>query len=285
MAAPRTFRAVLLAVLLAIQLPGVAAAQGRGPLWDKIRDSGKLVCGAMPAYPIVSYSVDGPRRYEGYAAAFCRAIVAALSTEMGKPIDIAWQETSWANLVLDLQSGRIDIFAGMTATEERKKALDMAGPMYELAECVINRKGFPGFSTWEGYNDPKVRIAVTAGTSEEKLVRRVAAKAEIVAFKEVAEAVLAIQSGRADALPLAITTCLNTMKRAAAVFGGYVVPEPVHSDSSAAGMRKDGDGRFAAWLQKWAEESRANGTVKAIFIEQMKLANYDLANLPAGLKF
>ena len=285
MTAPRRMQIIGLIAMAAMLVPGLAASQDRGPLWDKIRDSGRLVCGALPAYPIVSYRVDGPRRYEGYAAAFCRAVAAALAAEMKKPIEVAWQETAWATVVLDLQSGRIDMFAGMTATEERKKALDMAGPMYELADCMINRKGFPGFATWEGYNDPKVRIAATSGTSEEKAVRALAPKAEIITFKEVSEAVLAIQSGRADALPLAITTCLNTIKRAAGVFGGYVVPEPVHSSGSGAGMRRDGDGRFAAWLQKWAEESRANGTVKAIFLEQMKLADYDLANLPAGLKF
>lgn len=270
--------------LLAGLAPGRAAAQGK-PLWDKIEESGTLVCGAMPAYPIVSYSVHDARRYEGYSPAFCRAIAQGLTAAMGKSIQVAWEQTSWANLVLDLQSGRIDVFPGMSVTEERLKALDMAGPLYELADCMIYRKGTAGRPTWEAYNEPNMRIAVVSGTSEEKAARALAPKAQILAFKEVSEAILSIQSGRADALPLAITSCLNTMKITSGVFGGYVVPEPVHATDSAAGMRKDGNGRFASWLQKWAVESRASGRVRELFIEQMKLAGFDLSNLPAGLHF
>ena len=82
-------------------------AQGK-PLWDKIQESGTLVCGAMQAYPIVSYAVPGARRYEGYSPAFCRAIAKDLSAPMGRTIDVAWQPTSWATVVLDLHPDRTE---------------------------------------------------------------------------------------------------------------------------------------------------------------------------------
>ena len=263
---------------------GAARAQDKA-LWDKIRDNGEIVCGAMPSYPIVSYAVPGPAKYEGYASNFCRAIAEGLSMEMKKYIAIRWQETSWATLVLDLQAGRLDIWPGMSATEERKKALDMSGPLYALAECMLHRKGFEGFKTWTGYNDPKIRIAVTSGTTEEKVVRALAPKAEMLSFKQVSEAILAVQAGRADALTLAVTTCLHTMKTTTNIFGGYSVPEPVSSESSAAGMRKDGDSRLLAWVTKWGEDNRANGRVRWLFMDAMQKADFDLGNLPAGLQF
>jgi polar amino acid transport system substrate-binding protein len=280
-----SFRSLLIWVLATASLsPSWAAAQGK-PLWDAIRESGTLTCGAMEAYPIVSYAVPSSRRYEGYSPAFCRAIAHDLSSAMGKTIEVAWQPTSWATVVLDLQSARMDLFAGMSVTQERLKALDMAGPLYELADCMIYRRGTTGRASWADYDDPAARIAVVAGTSEEKATRELAPKAEILAFKEVSAAILSIQAGRADALPLAITSCLNTMKITSGIFGGYVVPRPVHATDSAAGMRKDGDGRFAAWLQKWAVDARSSGRVRELFIEQMGLAGFDLSNLPAGLKF
>jgi polar amino acid transport system substrate-binding protein len=277
---------------VAVVSTGIALAASVAPasaqdssLWSKIEKSGELVCGAMPAYPIVSYSVSGPAKYEGYAADFCRAMAEALSADMKKPIKIVWTETSWATLVLDLQSGRMDIWPGMSATEQRKKALDMSESLYELAECTLHRKGFDGFPTWAGYNKPSVRFAIVSGTTEEKVTKELAPQADISVFKQASEAILSVQSGRADVMTLTVATCLNTMKTNPNIFGSYRVPEPVRTEPSAVGMRKDGDGRLLKWVNDWATKARDGGRVRSIMMGAMEKAQFDLSNIPASLKF
>jgi polar amino acid transport system substrate-binding protein len=264
---------------------GNASGQNTQALWDKVSESGGLVCGAIPANPIGSYKVGTSENYEGYEINLCRQIALDLSIAMKKQINLKLQETSWSTVVLDLQSGKVDIWPGMSVTPERVKAIDMAGPMYELAHCAVNRKGMAGLKTWEDYSKPSVRIASVTGTSDEKAAREFAPNATILSFKETSEAILAIQAGRADAHVTNILTCIDILEKNPNVFGDVVIPTPVHSLPSSAGMRRDGDERFYKWLQSWAETSRTSGKVRWLFYDAMQRAGFDTSKIPEGFSF
>ncbi|MBI1779035.1 MAG: transporter substrate-binding domain-containing protein [Proteobacteria bacterium] len=279
-------------VMLGAALGLAAAASMSGPanaqtknLWNKISESGTLTCGAMAAVPMNSWKVDGPVRYEGYSIGFCRELVKELTKAMGKPIKLDFYETTFANVVLDLQSGKIDLWAGMSATEERKKALDMTGPLYDLAHCVVQRKGMGALKTWEDYSKPEIKISSATGTSDEKALQEMAPKAANMSFKDNAAAILAVQSGRADGYVTNVLSCLRILKESPTVFGEIVVPTPVRSLPSAGGVRKDGDGRFFKFVDEWAARSRADGTVKAVMTEAIIKNGLDPTQLPAGFSF
>lgn len=267
-----------------VSMSGPANAQGKA-IWDKVSETGTLTCGAMAAVPMNSWKVDGPNRYEGYSIGFCRELVKELTKAMGKPIKLDFYETTFANVVLDLQSGKADLFAGMSATEERKKALDMTGPMYDLAHCVVQRKGLTGLKTWADYSKPEIKISSATGTSDEKALQEMAPKATNMSFKENAQAILAVQSGRADGYVTNVLSCLRILTESPTVFGEIVVPTPVRGLPSAGGIRKDGDGRFFKFVDEWAVRSRANGTVKAIMSEAIVKNGLDPAKLPAEFNF
>ena len=267
-----------------VSVSGPANAQGKA-IWDKVSESGTLTCGAMAAVPMNSWKVEGPNRYEGYSIGFCRELVKELTKAMGKPIKLDFYETTFANVVLDLQSGKADLFAGMSATEERKKALDMTGPMYDLAHCVVQKKGLTGLKTWADYSKPKIKISSATGTSDEKALQEMAPKATNMSFKENAQAILAVQSGRADGYVTNVLSCLRIMTESPAVFGEIVVPTPVRGLPSAGGARKDGDGRFIKFVDEWAARSRANGTVKTIMSEAIAKNGLDPTRLPAEFNF
>lgn len=254
-------------------------------LWEKISTSGTLVCGAIAGDPIGSWKAPGKDDWQGYEINLCRAIAHDFGKHLGKPIKVEFKETTWATVVLDLQSGKLDLWPGMTASAERKRAIDMAGPMYALPNCIVDRKGLSPRTRWDEYNDPTLRLAAVTGTLTEKGLREdLAPKATHLSFKDLTEATLAVQSGRADAIGLDILRCLSTMK-AKGLFGNLVFPEPIRANPSSAGMRKDGDGRFHAWAQKWAEESGKNGKIKQILIQAMKQGGYDISLLPESIRF
>ncbi len=173
-----------------------APASAQAPsVWDKIQSSGTLVCGGLPDHAPAGWKVSTPNEYEGYIANFCRAIVADLSKAMGKEIKLKYEQTNWSTVVLDTQAGRIDLAGGLSVTEERKKALDMPGPAYVLADAIIYRKGYPVYKTWEEYNKAEVRSANTTGTSTEKTSQELLPKAQQLSFKQRPEMILAIQVG------------------------------------------------------------------------------------------
>ena len=278
-------RAVAIALLITA-MPGPAAAQAA---WEHILSTGKLRMGVMPGRPPAVWKYPATNTWEGFNVEFARDVVKALSKEMGKPIQLDYVETSWATVVLDIQSNRLDALFGMSETEERKKAIDMAGPLYHLAHCYVNRKGLADsqgqkLTAWSDYSRPEVKVATVMGTSDEAAIRQLSPKATILALKTEAEAILSVQSGRADAYRTSVITCLQVLKSNPA-FGNITFPTPIKSLPSSAGMRKDGDGRFHRFMQKWAEENRTNGNTKKWITSSVRLAGLNPDDLPPELGF
>lgn len=260
---------------------GSAAAD---PVWDRIQSSGSIVCGAIPNDPVGSWEDRTTGQWEGYEIDLCRAIASDLSKEMGREIKPSFRETSWKTVVLDLQSNKIDIWPGMSATPEREKALSMVGPMYGLAFCGVTSKAFKSDGTWESLNKPEVRIATVTGTSLETAFKKFAPKATHITLSEYAEVALAVQSGRADIMGADALRCLNVHKNAGNAFGDIVFPAPVQSMGSSAGVIRAAD-RLTPWLKNWSEQKQASGEVKDIFIKVLQNAGFDTSIIPPEVQF
>lgn len=261
-----------------------AGAAMADAVWDRIESSGTVVCGAIPNDPIGSWVDKETNRWEGYEIDLCRAIVGDLSKEMGKELKIEFHETSWGNVVLDLQAQKIDIWPGMSATEERKKALSMVGPMYNLAFCAMDGKGSDVGKTWEELNSPDIRIATVTGTSVEAAFKKMAPNANHITLAKFSEITLAVQSGRADVMGADVLRCLSAMKDAPNVFNSIFFPTPVQAMGSSAGLLKSSD-KLTEWLTAWSEENKADGTIKEIFLNVLSKAGYDADMVPAEVQF
>ncbi|MCC0044077.1 MAG: transporter substrate-binding domain-containing protein [Brucellaceae bacterium] len=274
----RLMRRLLGVAAILVSTVAVSHAQDGG-VWGKIESSGQLNCGVLTDHIPASWKVAGSENYLGYIPNFCRAIAPILAEDMGKEIKVNYVPTSWATVILDTQSGRIDLAGGLSITEERQKAIDMPGPAYVLSDTILVRKDFPVYKTWEEYNKPEVRSANTTGTSTERTSLRLLPNAQQLSFKDRPSLILAMQSGRADITVSAFVAALGVMKEAPDLFGGWVVPTPRNEQPSAFGVRKDGDGRFAAWVQAWADEARADGTVQELMRDALAEGGLDVSDL------
>lgn len=280
----KTISLTSLIMAAGITLAGAGMASA-DPVWDRIQSSGSIVCGAIPNDPVGSWEDRQTGQWEGYEIDLCRAIAADLSKEMGKEIKPEFRETSWKTVVLDLQSNKIDIWPGMSATPERQKALSMVGPMYGLAFCGVTSKSFkPADANWEALNKPEVRIATVTGTSLETAFKTFAPKATHITLAEYSEVTLAVQSGRADIMGADALRCLNVQKNAGGAFGDIVFPTPVQSMGSSAGVIKAAE-TLTSWLKKWSEDKQASGEIKAIFIKVLNAAGFDTSIIPPEVQF
>lgn len=275
------FLTVALATGVALSASGVASAD---PVWDRIKASGKLVCGAIPNDPIGSWIERGTGQWQGYEIELCKAMAADLSKEMGKTITPEFKETSWKTIVLDVQAEKIDIWPGMSATPEREKALSMVGPMYVLTFCGLPNKNFQGAGSWESLNKSGVRIATVTGSSVETTFKKFAPNATHMTFTGYDEVMLAVQSGRADVAGADVLRCLSVAKDAPTVFGKVTFPTPTYSMGSSAGVLKSAD-QLSAWLAKWAKEKQASGAIKKMFTTTLDKAGFDTSVIPPEVSF
>ena len=280
----KTLTALLVVVVLVAASIDSGMAQTRTSIWDKIQSSGVMVAGVMVASQPGVWKDVATGTYKGFYVNIAGAIAEALSKEMGKPIKLEFAETTWGSVVLDLQAAKIDFWSGMSVTPQRLEALDMAGPMYELAHCYVNRKGLEGLKTWADYSKPEIKLATTIGTSDERAIKQLSPNANHLGFKDEAQAMLAVQAGRADALGTSVLVCLDIKKRNPDL-GRIVFPTPVKSLPSSAGMRKDGDGRFHKFVQAWAERSRASGLTKKLIVDALRDAGLNPDELPGEFSF
>jgi polar amino acid transport system substrate-binding protein len=266
--------------LLAALASGRARAASSS--WQKIMDSGVVRFGVMPSHGPYHDLQGG--KWVGCAIQMGLDCMAALSEAMKKPLRDTYVETSLANVILDLQADNLDLYFGLTESEERRRAITLFGPIYALPECAINGRGFNPGDSWAAYDKPSVSVSVVMGSTDEQAAQKMLPHADIRSMKSTAEAILDVQSGNSKAM---INTLLSGMmaKKNTPNLGDPVVLQPLFSQPSAGGTRKDGDGRFGTFLEQWAKSYRASGRAKQVILDAMQHFGLDTTHLPPTLEF
>lgn len=267
----------LFAFSMAMAFSGLANANDSA--WERIKSTGELRCGANVAQKPLSWRVDEPAEYEGTAINTCRAVAEDLGAELGKPVKIKWVEFTYATVVLDLQAARFDMAAGMTATEERKKSIDMPGPLYSFPDAVVYKKGFTPSDQWADYNRKELKVASLQGSGSEATVHAMLPDANNLSFKCPGELYLSVQSGHADVFVIGLAQGLLAMSENGDSFGGIVYPSPKKASSSGLGIRRDADGQFNKWLQAWTEKRSTDGTMSRLVRDAFMKAGVNVALL------
>ena len=277
--APPTRRALLGAAagLLAAR-PALAA----NSTWDAIAASGVVRFGVLQNHQPYHNLEHG--KWTGFAIQMGLDCMQAVSEAMKKPLRAAYVETSLANVILDLQADKIDLYFGLTASPERQRAVNLFGPIYALPECAINGRGFDPGDTWAAYDKPSIAVAVVLGSTDEQAARKMLPHADIRALKSTAEAILDVQSGNSKAM---INTVLSGMmaRKETPNLSAPVVLQPLLSQPSMGGTRRDGDGKFAAFCESWAKGYRASGRARQAILDAMQHSGLDAAKLPPTLQF
>ncbi len=268
----------LLAIVAVLALAcGAATAAEPSSAWNDIMSSKKLVTCVVPAYQPYSWK-DKDGNWQGFAVVMAKDVAKDLH------VTPEFVETSFATVVLDLQSGKCQDFFGFNATPERALAIDFAGPLYTLGFGALDRKGWtaPGDS-WADLNNPAIRVCYALGNSSEQQIKRFAPKATLVALAKADDCVLALMSGRVDRYIDGIMASLGALQKNPQLAPVHMMT-PSYALPSYAGMRID-DGRLQKFLQRWSEYNRANGNITAWLTAAMASIGIDPSKIPPGVEF
>ncbi len=208
-------------------------------------------------------------------------IGSALAADMEVQLELV--DTSWGNAVLDLQADKIDIMFGLNPTPKRAMAIDFTGAVYDSALVIIARPGFEP-RTWAELNDPKVKISVDVGSAHDQVAGRLCPRAQIVRFKSIDEATLALRSGRVDAQCIFWMGGVRAVKRDATI-GKVVVPQPLFGSTSNAGIRREADKTWRDFVTTWITYSRGLGIVREAVVASLARVDLSLDDIPPGVTF
>lgn len=271
----RWWKQILGALAVAVSL-GSAAAQA-GTI-DDIRARGVLkIPGILNEDP---YFNKDPRtgEWRGFAIEMARDVAKTL----GVKLEVV--ESSWANSILDVQSGKVDMAFGITATPVRALSVSFSSPTYFNSFVIVSPKAEIEGLNWAQLNDPKYTFAVDLGSSQDLITQQYLPKANILRFKTRDEAIVAVVGGKADGL---VNTMLNglVMTKKVGTLGTVKVPTPVLSTPSVVAMNQGADDNFKAFVSAWADYNRRIGNNQTWIVNSLGTFGIQLDDMPKGFGF
>ncbi len=203
--------------------------------------------------------VDQNGRITGHDGELARVF----AFRLGRPVEFV--NVRWDALILALQSGKVDIVVtGMSASDERRKAVDFTSPYYQNKLVLLVRKppvaaGKPGA---DGLQISSVevlktrRLGVLQGSAFDTYAQQNFPNADIRRFIGFADVLLAVETGAVDAA----FTDVDALKEVQKLRPEFVaIGEPVFHLNVAAGFRKD-SGDLRAQFNEFLAQIQADGT-------------------------
>lgn len=270
-------RRMAAAGLAAGMLGGRAFAQPDEDVLARITRTKTMRVGAVNAQPPYCYKDLNTGTWSG----FLIDIATDLAAQHGATIEPI--ESTWGNAVLDVQSGKVDIFFGLAPTPQRALAVDFTKPLFENAFSLIARAGFDP-KHWDDLNKPDVRVALELGTVYDQKVGTLCPNATVIRGKTNNDALMTVQAGRADCQIIVLILALTILARNPTL-GHLVVPEPLFGSATAAIVAKAANPAWRDAVDDWISRRRAAGELRRVLVANLEKVGVHGSDVPPQLLF
>jgi polar amino acid transport system substrate-binding protein len=196
---------------------------------------------------------------------------------------VEYLESTYGNSVLDLQSGKIDLAFSLNPTPKRALVIDFTHAFYLHGFGMVGKKGFKA-STWGELNKPEVKIAVDIGSVHELSARRFAPNATIIGFKMRDECILAVQSGRADCVILAVNLGLTAVKKNPQLGEFQMLHGPRVQLPTCMGIHIEPDKRWRDFLNAWVDFNRGTQQIREWLYGGLAINGVKPEDIPADVE-
>ena len=216
-----------------------------------IRKRGVLRVGVALSEPTVMHDADG--KLVGFSIDAARR----LADDLG--VGLEFIETSWSGIIPDLLNRQSDlIMSGLWVTVPRALVINFTTPTaVEGIHVIASRAAAARLKSPADLDRPGTKIAVYAGTLQERLAARRFPNATLLKVSGNADHLAPVLAGEADAA-LVPTFAPQVIVRAAPDRLAAPFAQPLSSASAAIGVRK-GDPDFLNFLESWLAVQRDEG--------------------------
>lgn len=206
----------------------------------------KLYVGTNAEFPPFEYLEEG--KVVGFDIDFINAI----GEVMGKEIVV--KDMSFDGLLPALQTNKVDVVvAGMTATEERKKAVNFSQPYYSANQVIILAEGNNDIKDFADLKGKKV--AVMLGFTGDVVVSEME-DVKVERFNAAYAGIMALQNGKVDAVVLDSETANNYVAKNS----GLKLAEGKGETEDYAIAVKKSDAKLLEEINAAIDQIKADGT-------------------------
>ena len=187
---------VALTLVLAVLVGGVAPALAETTL-EKIARTETMTIGTRTGSPPFAY-VNSKNEWVGFSIELVEQLVLpAISQKLGKQIKLDKKESAPPTRIPLLSSNAVDLIAGtMTDTRVRRDSVDFSITFFVTGAQFLVKKGSPIKSI---KNIDGKRIAAQQGSTNARIIREKAPKAQLREFPDQPAAFQALLQGQVDA--------------------------------------------------------------------------------------
>lgn len=218
-----------------------------------------LSVGVSPNYPPFEF-INDQNKISGFDIDFIN--------EIGKKVgfEVKIVSIDFDALIPALKSGKIDIIAsGMSATEQRKKAVDFSAPYYATQNLFIKSRSNSDIASLQSLKG-KV-VAVQLGTVQELAARKIEG-VKVQAMQDIFGAIMSVKNGKADALIVDSSIGYGYLKKNPDLVEFLHLPDG--SDGFSFAFDKGKHKKLIAKIDIAIEELKKDGTYDKL------LSKYDL---------
>ena len=196
---------------------------------------------------------------------------------------LEYVESTYGNSVLDLQANKVDLAYALNPTPLRALVIDFTHPFYLHGFGMVGKKGFTATS-WSDIDKPEVKLAVDIGSVHELAARRFAPHATIVALPKRDDCILAVQSGRADAVILAVNLGLTAVKKNPELGKFMMLHHPTVKLPTCMGIQMETDKRWLDFLNAWVDYNRGIEQVRQWLYDGLAINGVKPDDIPADVE-
>lgn len=259
---------ILRSAVLGFCLTSAALQAGAqtSPTLQKIAETGTISLGHRESSIPFSY-YDDKQQVVGYSHELMLKAVDAVKAQLKKPgLQIKLVPVTSQNRIPLVLNGTVDLECGSTTNnKERAKQVDFSTNIFVVGTRLMTRKGagINDFPDLKGKN-----VAVTAGTTSERLLRRYNADKNlglrIISAKDHGESFLTLETGRAVAFMMDDALLYGEKAKAKKPDEWVVVGKPMSEEAYGCMMRK-GDPEFKKLVDAAITKAMTSGEAAKIY--------------------
>ena len=237
-----------LAIITILVFSTVANAESR---LETIKKNGELRVGTTGDFDPMSIKDPATNEYKGFDI----DVMKELAKDLG--VKVKFVPAEWKTIVAGITANRYDISTSVTKTPKRAEVAGFTETYFKYGTVpLVLKKNLKKFPTWDSFNNKKVTIATTLGTSQEEKAKEFFPKSKLKSIEAPARDFQEVLAGRADGN---ITSSLEANKLVIKYPQLAIVPDGGKNPAFLAMLVPKGDKVWNAYVSKWIKRKQVSG--------------------------
>ncbi len=257
-----------LLVSLSLGLVGCSTTNEEVSQLEQIKEKGVLTIGTSADYPPYEFhkEIDGKDTIVGFEMDIAKEI----ANDLGVELEI--KDMKFDGLLASLKAGNIDmVVAGMTPTEERKKAVDFTEIYFNGEHTILVKEDDKDkYKTIEDLKNAK--IAVQKASLQESIAKDIIGATDIKALGKISDVVLELETDKVDAVVVSKEAIGGYLKQYTSIVETKVDLGDDQEEGSAIAVNKSEDKSLIDAVNKTIDKLKSENKIEEFVQKATELA-------------